>query len=83
MDNLQAVFLITLMAFFMSVPMGYLREGAKKFSFMWFFYIHAPIPIIAYERITSGISWSFVPVFLIATVAGQIAGSRYKRHMKS
>ncbi len=32
------------LAFMISIPCGYLRQNFRKYSFMWFFLIHIPIP---------------------------------------
>ncbi len=39
-------------------------------------YIHLPIPFIAYLRITSGISWKYIPLLVIVAVIGQITGGK-------
>jgi hypothetical protein len=66
-------------AFAMNVPLGYLRQGVRKFSFLWFLYIHLSIPFIIVFRMGMGISYWFIPLSLGSAVAGQIAGGRYKR----
>ncbi|OSS41614.1 hypothetical protein DESAMIL20_1167 [Desulfurella amilsii] len=70
--------LLAVFAFLINIPFGRLRSKVKKFSWRWFAYIHIPIPFIALPRILLGISYYFIPLFLVASVAGQIAGSRLK-----
>lgn len=70
--------LLALFAFLINIPFGRLRSKVKKFSWRWFAYIHLPIPFIALPRILLGISFYFIPLFLVASVAGQIAGSKIK-----
>ncbi len=69
--------LITLAAFALNLPFGYYRGGTKKFSFMWFLYIHAPIPAIFVMRTLAGFSIKYVPIFIIGAIAGQVIGRRY------
>ncbi|MGC9168192.1 MAG: hypothetical protein ACP5GK_04715 [Desulfurella sp.] len=69
---------LAIFAFLINVPFGRLRSKVKKFSWRWFAYIHLPIPFIALPRILLGISYYFIPLFLVASVAGQITGSRLK-----
>jgi len=68
------VWYLALFAFAIDVPFGYLRAPQKKFSFKWFLYIHLPIPFIALQRIFFGISYYYIPIFLVTAVLGQIAG---------
>lgn len=69
---------LAVFAFLINLPFGKLRSKVKKYSWRWFAYIHLPIPFIALPRILLGISYYFIPLFLIASVAGQIAGARIK-----
>ena len=68
-------------ALFMNVPLGYVRQGVRKFSFMWFLYIHLSIPFIIALRMGMGISYWYIPFSLGSAVAGQIAGGRLKRRL--
>ena len=71
--------LLVAAAFLANVPLGYLREGTRKFSFKWFLFIHLSIPFIIIFRVGMGISFWFIPLSLGSAVAGQIAGGRFKR----
>jgi len=66
-------------AFVLNIACGFIRQGWPKFSFKWFLWIHASIPVLIYLRISSGISGAFIPVTLMMAILGQIAGSRYRR----
>ncbi len=81
MDLHQLIALTALLgfAFFANLPLGYLREGADKYSFRWFLYIHLSIPFIIVIRLHSGFSWRVIPLTLGCAVAGQIVGSRLRR----
>ena len=65
-----------------NLPLGYLREETPKYSLRWFLYIHLSIPFIVLLRVTEGFGWEVIPFTLICAVAGQLAGSRYRRRAK-
>ncbi len=71
------VILITTATFALNLPFGYYRGGTAKFSFMWFLYIHAPIPVIFVLRTLAGYSIKYVPIFIIGAILGQVIGRRY------
>ncbi len=73
---------LTLIAFLVSVPCGYLRQNYKKYSFMWFLLIHIPIPFIVLLRIKAGLGWQVIPLTLGGSVAGQIVGGIVSRRRK-
>jgi uncharacterized membrane protein YdcZ (DUF606 family) len=66
-----------------NLPFGYLRVNTKKFSIQWFLYIHLPIPLIFVFRKTAGISYQAIPLLIIAAVAGQILGGRFRQVIRS
>lgn len=66
-------------AFAMNVPLGYLRQGVRRLSFMWFLYIHLSIPFIILLRVSMGVSYWYIPISLGSAVAGQIAGGRLRK----
>ena len=76
METLLFVMAIT---FLMNVPFGWLREGVRKFSPMWFLYVHFPIPFIIALRIGLGIEWKFAPLLILIAVLGQYVGARLRR----
>jgi len=63
----------------MNLPFGYLRGKTRKFSFLWFLYIHLPIPFVIVFRVLAGFSLKIVPIILAASIAGQIVGARIER----
>lgn len=73
---------LVLLAFVISVPCGYLRQNYRKYSFMWFFLIHLPIPFIVLLRIEAGFDWHVVPLTLSGSIVGQVAGSMISRRRK-
>ncbi len=68
--------LLTLFAFVLNLPFGWLRSKQKKFSFYWFLYIHLPIPFVIVFRLLAGFSMKIVPIVLAASIAGQVVGAR-------
>ncbi|MCK4503110.1 MAG: hypothetical protein KAU22_08740 [Desulfuromonadales bacterium] len=70
---------IILFAFGSNVPLGYFRETTRKFSPAWFILIHISIPFIITLRTMLGFNWHWIPLTLIAAVAGQLIGSRIRR----
>ena len=71
--------LIGLAALSVNVPLGYLREGTRKYSAGWFLYIHLSIPLIAFLRIRGHVSPWFIPLFILCAIAGQLIGGRIRR----
>lgn len=70
------ILLIFFLAFLINLPFGYARSKSKKYSVRWFLYIHIPIPLIIFFRIISHVEYKFVPLFVIASITGQIIGSK-------
>ena len=66
----------------LSFPCGYVRQNFKKFSFMWFFWIHLPIPFVIMSRHETGLDWHAIPLTLFGSIIGQIIGGRIKRRRK-
>lgn len=66
-------------AIIINIPCGYLRQGYRKFSFMWFLLIHVSIPFIVLLRINTGTSWHYIPLTLSGAIAGQLIGGRIGR----
>lgn len=66
-------------ALLMNLPLGYLRQATRKFSFKWFLYIHLSIPFIILLRLGMGISYWYIPFSVGSAVAGQVAGARLRK----
>ncbi|MFQ5480905.1 MAG: hypothetical protein ACE5DW_06475 [Thermodesulfobacteriota bacterium] len=77
--TISLLILLTLFAFVINLPFGYLRGKSKKFSFQWFLYIHLPIPFVIVFRLIAGFSMKIVPIILAASILGQIVGARLDR----
>ena len=73
------VALLVTAALLMNLPLGYYRQGTRKYSFLWFVLIHASIPFLILFRIGMGISYWYIPFSLGFAVLGQVAGGRIRR----
>jgi hypothetical protein len=71
--------LLLALALTMNLPLGFMREGTRKFSVRWFVYVHLSIPFIIALRIHYGISWRVIPLTIACAVAGQLLGGRLRR----
>ena len=74
--------LVTLAALVLNLPFGYLRGKTRKFSLMWFLYIHVPIPAIIVLRKYAGLGFTFVPVIAMGAILGQLIGGRLYSRVK-
>jgi len=70
--SLTSIIIIT---FALNIICGIYRSRTDKFWVKMLF-IHLPIPLIAYFRITSGVSWKMIPVLVVAAFAGQLTGGK-------
>jgi len=81
MKTMIAVILIMLLAFAINIPLGSLRTRTRKFSARWFLYVHISIPVIIIARVLSHTDFRFIPLFILAAVAGQYLGGRMELHL--
>jgi len=75
-QKMTSVLLIMSLAFVLNIPFGYLRSRSRKFSARWFIYVHISIPVIIAARLLSHTDYRFIPLFILAAVAGQYIGGR-------
>lgn len=75
----EKLLILVAVALVMNLPLGYLRQGTRKFSFKWFLYIHLSIPFIIMLRMSMGVSYWYIPLSLGSAVAGQFAGGRFRK----
>jgi len=71
--------MVSMAALVLNLPFGYLRMNTRKLSFMWFVYIHLPIPAIFILRNLAGLDYRFIPLMVAGAVAGQLLGGRLNR----
>jgi len=65
-----------------NIPLGYVREGYRKFSPAWFFYVHLSVPLIAYLRWSNHVTEWAIPAFFACAVLGQVAGGMIRRRRR-
>jgi len=71
---------IIAITFVFNIVCGIFRVRQTKLKWK-LFYIHIPIPLIAYLRITSGISWKYIPVLVIIAILGQFLGGKINAYV--
>ena len=71
--------LIGVAALMVNIPLGYAREGFRRFSIGWFVCIHLSVPLIAWLRLENHVSAWGIPAFVACAVVGQIAGGKIRR----
>lgn len=70
-------------AIVLNLPLGYAREGFRRFSLGWFVCVHLSIPLIAYLRLANHVSAWAIPAFIACALLGQLAGGRARRCRKA
>lgn len=71
--------LILILLTIINIPFGMARSAAPRFSRKWGRCIYIPILLSIISRRVALVSYKFVPLFLVATVAGQVIGGRIRR----
>ncbi len=73
------VLIVALLVFLINIPFGSLRAGHKKFTLMWWLYIHIPVPFVILLRIYSDIGFALYtyPILVGAFFGGQLIGRKY------
>lgn len=72
------ILFVALLIFIVNIPFGALRSKVKKFSFLWFLYIHLPVPLVILFRMKFDIGFAFYtyPILLGAFFLGQLFGRK-------
>jgi len=71
--------LIGVSALTVNIPLGYAREGFRRFSIGWFVCVHLSVPLIAWLRFSNHVSAWGIPAFVACAVLGQVAGGKIRR----
>ena len=74
--------LIGAAALAVNIPLGYAREGFRRFSIGWFVCVHLSVPLIAWLRLSNHVSVWGIPAFVACAVLGQIAGGKVRRILR-
>jgi hypothetical protein len=72
------ILILSVAALLINIPLGIWRRKYKKFSFMWFFLIHASLPLIIPLRLWLQTPHIYVPLFIALAVLGQLIGAKWK-----
>ncbi len=69
---------LLLLTLLINIPFGYLRSPHKKFSFLWFLYIHLPVPAVIGLRMIFNVELTLVllPFELGVYLLGQFIGKK-------
>ena len=67
---------LSTLTFMLNMPFGYFRGKARRYSFKWFLYIHLPIPFIFAARVLSNLDFTYVPIFVLTAITGQVLGGK-------
>ncbi len=74
--------LIGAAALAVNLPLGYAREGYRRFSPAWFVCVHLSVPLIAFLRYTNQVTAWAIPAFIACAALGQIGGGRVRRTLR-
>lgn len=71
--------IVAIIVFIINIPFGFFRSKVRKFSFLWFLYIHLPVPLVIILRIYSdiGFAWYTYPILIAMFFSGQFVGRKY------
>ena len=78
-NTVSLIMIITAAALVLNLQFGYMRVKTRKFSPMWFIYIHLPIPFIFVLRTMAGLGYHVIPVIAFGAVMGQLIGGKFNR----
>ena len=71
----MTIALVSLLALLVNIPMGRMRERYRKFSWQWFAWIHASIPLIIALRIGLNLHPIAILLNIAAAIVGQVIGA--------
>jgi hypothetical protein len=75
------IIVVAATTFLVNLPMGYWRQGTRKFSWQWFVAIHAMVPVIILMRRMMDVGfvwWSFL-ITIPCYFGGQFVGARLRK----
>ncbi|MCK5281464.1 MAG: hypothetical protein KAK04_23085 [Cyclobacteriaceae bacterium] len=82
MNESLPIFWTCLGTLLVNIPFGYFRAGHRKLSFMWFLYIHLPVPFVIFIRYLNEIdlSWALAPFLFGSYFLGQWIGKIFRNY---
>lgn len=78
-DTHTLIFLILILLTLVNIPFGMARSIAPRFSRKWGRCIYIPILLSVIIRRIIMVSYKLIPLFLVATIVGQIIGGRIQK----
>ena len=60
----------------LNIGFGYFRARMRKFSGLWFLFIHLPIPVVILMRVAGGHGYMVIPPLFAVSVLGQWGGGK-------
>lgn len=76
MNTVLRLILVMIASFGLNIPLGMWRVRTKKFSLKWFVSIHIAVPLIFILRVSEGLAYWTIPIFVVFAVMGQLFGGR-------
>ncbi|MEE9201984.1 MAG: hypothetical protein V3U31_02170 [Dehalococcoidia bacterium] len=72
----MSVLTAAVIVFLLTIPFGYLRAGASRFSWRWLLWIHLPVLLVIALRTFAGVGWQWTtfPALIGAFSLGQLGG---------
>lgn len=81
MPILFRLFLVASLSFVLNLPLGMWRTKTKKFSVLWFVSIHLAVPLIYFLRVRSELPLWSIPILVLVSVLGQLAGGIFMKNI--
>ena len=69
------ILLVSIIALLINIPLGKMRERARKFSLAWILWVHASIPLIIALRILWHLHPIAIPINIASAILGQVIGA--------
>ena len=78
------ILLVSAVCLLVNIPLGWVRERSRKFSWQWILWVHASIPLIVLLRIALHLPLLAIPINIAAALLGQfIGGAPEKKKRKA
>lgn len=67
--------IVLLVSVGLNIPLGMWRARTKKYSLSWFISIHLAVPLIYLLRVSTGLAYWTIPIFVASSLFGQLTGA--------
>ena len=68
------ILVVSIVCLLVNIPLGRMRERARKFSWQWILWVHASITLIILMRIGLQLHPVAIPINIASAVLGQFIG---------